>query len=77
MPYDAWHRSELAVHHLRTFGCVVYSKVTRPHLAKFNDRGCVFISYEEGSKAYRVYDQLEGRMHVSRDTIIKKNTFWN
>jgi hypothetical protein len=58
---------------------VVYSKVTQPHLAKFNDHGwkSVFIGYEEGSKAYQVYDQVEGRMHVSRDTIINKNTFWN
>jgi hypothetical protein len=46
-PYEAWHSCKPAIHHLRTFRCVVYTKVTRPHLAKLDDRDRkgVFISY--------------------------------
>jgi hypothetical protein len=75
--YEAWHGNKPAIHHLHTFGCVVYTKVTRPHLAKFDDRGRkgVFIGYEAGSKAYRVYDPVEGRVIVSRDIVFNENTF--
>jgi hypothetical protein len=75
--YEAWHSNKPTIHHLRTFRCVVYTKVTRPHLAKFDDRGCkgVFIGYEAGSKAYRVYDPVEGRVIMSRDIVFNENTF--
>jgi hypothetical protein len=65
--YEAWHGKKPAVHHLRVFGCIAYIKITRPHLAKLDDRGLntVFISYEPGSKAYRLYNPADGRVHVS------------
>jgi hypothetical protein len=61
-PYEAWHSKKLGVHHLRTFGCVVYMKVTRPHLTKLNDREKkeVFIGYKAGTKGYRVFNTVEG-----------------
>jgi hypothetical protein len=79
MPYEVWHGIKPTVHHLRTFRCVVYTKVTQLHLEKFDDRGQkgIFIGYEVGSKAYRVYYLVEGHVHVSRDIAFDKNTFWN
>ena len=55
---------KLAVHHLRVFGCVAYTKVACPHLAKLDLRGLkvVFIGYEPGSKAYRLYDPAGGEL---------------
>jgi hypothetical protein len=46
------------VQHLRTFGCVVYVKVTKPHLKKLDNHGTpmVFIGYERGVKVWRFYD---------------------
>jgi hypothetical protein len=66
------------VHHLRVFGCIAYMKITRPHLTKLDDRGLkmVFIGYEPGSKAYRLYDLVSGRVQVSRDVVFDENTFW-
>ena len=54
-PYEAWHGRRPDVHYLRTFGCVAYIKVTKPHLKKLDDRGTpvVFIGYEPGTKAWR------------------------
>jgi hypothetical protein len=48
------------VHHLRTFGCIIYVRNMMPHLKKMEDRDCkmIFISYESGSKAYRAYDPV-------------------
>jgi hypothetical protein len=67
------------VHHLRVFGCVVYMKITWPHLTKLDDRGLkmVFIGYEPGSKAYQLYNPDDGRVHVSHDVIFDENTFWS
>ena len=60
------------------FGCVAYMKVTPSHLAKLDPKGLkvVFISYEPRSKAYRLYDPVGGRAHVSRDVIFDEDTFW-
>ena len=57
-PYEAWHGKKPAVDHLRVFGCVAHVKSARPCLRKLDDRSTpmVFIGYEPGSKAYRVYD---------------------
>jgi hypothetical protein len=57
-PLEAWHRRKPTVHHLRTFGCIMYVRNTTSHLKKLEDRGgkMTFIGYERGSKAYRAYD---------------------
>jgi hypothetical protein len=68
-PYQAWYGKAPPVHHLKVFGCVAYVKNTRPHLTKLADRGLkvVFIGYQDGAKAYRFYDPVAERVHVSRD----------
>jgi hypothetical protein len=76
-PYEVWHGKKPSVHHLRTFGCVVYVKDTRPHLAKLDAQGKkgVFIGYETGSKAYSVFDPVENKVHVSRHVAFDENNF--
>jgi hypothetical protein len=37
----------------------------------------VFIGYEPGSKAYRLFNPADGRVHVSRDVMFDGNTFWS
>ncbi|WVZ93087.1 hypothetical protein U9M48_039098 [Paspalum notatum var. saurae] len=77
-PYEAWHGEKPAVQFLRPFGCIAHVKVTRPHAAKLDDRSVkmVFVGYEPGSKAYRVYDPVAGRLHVSRDVIFDEAKGW-
>jgi hypothetical protein len=60
----------------RTFGCVAHVKMVRPHQKKLDDRSApmVFIGYEPGAKAYRVYDPVARRVHVSRDIIFDENS---
>ena len=73
-PHEAWYNKKLTVRHLRVFGCIAYMKVARPHLAKLNPRGLkfVFISYEPGSKAYRLYDPAGGE-RVSQRHLRRKH----
>jgi hypothetical protein len=37
----------------------------------------VFIGYEPGSKAYKVYEPSTRRVHVSRDVIFDETASWN
>src|SRR4051812_28392977 len=78
-PYEAWHGKKPNVRFLRIFGCVGHVKDTRPHLPKLDDRSTpmVFIGYETGSKAYRMYDPVSKRLHVSRDVIFDEEARWN
>ena len=64
MPHEAWYNKKPVVHHFRVFGCVAYMKVARPHVAKLDPKGLkvVFIGYELGSKAYRLYDPEGGQL---------------
>jgi transposase InsO family protein len=70
-PFEAWHGKKPAVKHLKTFGCLVYVRNTTPHLKKLEDRGrkMVFIGYEHDSKAYRAYNPVTKRVHVTRDVV--------
>ena len=66
-PFQAWYGKKPPVHFLRVFGCVAFIKHLRPHPTKLEDRGrkVVFIGYEAGAKAYRFYDPITERVHVS------------
>ncbi|WVZ84977.1 hypothetical protein U9M48_031942 [Paspalum notatum var. saurae] len=77
--FEAWHGRKPDVTHLRTFGCIGHVKVTRPNLAKLEDRSkpMVFLGYEAGSKAYRLYDPVERRVHVSRDVVFDEAASWD
>ena len=57
---EAWHGAQPPVHFLCTFSYVAHVKVMKPHLKKLDDRSTpmVFIGYEPGAKAYRVYDPV-------------------
>jgi hypothetical protein len=68
-PYDAWHGRKPAVSHLwKELG----------HINKLDDRSTpgVFISYAEGSKAYRILDLGTQRVHMTRDVVFNKGRGW-
>jgi transposase InsO family protein len=78
-PYEAWYGQWPAVHFLRTFGCVGHVKITKPGLKKLDDRSApmVLLGYEQGSKAYRLYDPVSERVHVSRDVVFDEDAAWD
>jgi hypothetical protein len=77
-PYEAWYGKKPSVEHLRVFGCVAHVKSARPFLRKLDDRSTpmIFIGYEPGTKAYRVYDPATRRVHISRDIVFDKGATW-
>ena len=72
-------RRSPAVSHLRTFGCVGHVKKVGGHLTKLADRSSamVFVGYEAESKAYRMYDPLAKKLHISRDVVFEEERSWN
>jgi len=77
--FKAWHGRKPNVSFLRTFGCVGHVKNTKPHLGKLEDRSTpmVLLGYEEGSKAYRLYDPKGGKVVVSRDVVFDEMAAWD
>jgi hypothetical protein len=67
------------VHHLRTFGCIVYVRNTMPHLKKLEDHGrkMIFVSYESSSTTYHVYDPITMRVHVTCDVVFDEQAQWD
>jgi transposase InsO family protein len=77
-PYELWTGVRPSVSHLRTFGCIAHVKVTKPHLTKLDDRSkpMIFVGYEPGSAAYRCYDPVTRRIHISRDVVFDEDAMW-
>jgi hypothetical protein len=78
-PYEAWHGCKPDVKFLRVFGCKAHAKITKPNLKKLDDRSkaMVMLGYEPGGKAYRLYDPVAKRVHVSRDVVFDESTMWS
>ena len=78
-PFEAWFGKKPGVRHLRTFGCVCYAKRVGPGITKLSDRSVpgIFIGYEPGTKAYRVYDPENKRLMISRDVIFDEKRSWS
>jgi len=54
-------------------------KVAGGHLKKLDDRSTpmVFIGYEVGTKAYRFYNPVSKRVHISRDVVFDEGRAWD
>ena len=67
------------MYHLRTFGCVAHVKKLGRGLHKLADRSVpsIFIGYEEGAKAYQVYDPVGKRLYTTRDVVFEERRAWD
>ena len=70
-PFEDWYGRKLNVSFLQTFGYIGHVKKTKSVLTKLEDRSTpmVLLGYEEGIKAYQLYDPHEGKVVVSRDVV--------
>ena len=70
-PFEAWYGSNPSVSFLWTFGYIGHVRKTKLVLTKMEDRSTpmVLLDYEEGIKAYRLYDPRGGKVVVSRDVV--------
>ena len=59
------------VRHLRVFGSTCYALIPKEQRNKLGARSrrCIFLGYEEYSKAYHLYDEVNKKFVISRDVI--------
>ena len=76
---EAWSGTKLNVVHLRTFGCIAYTHIPSKLGKKLDDisEKCIFIGYNETSKAYRIYNTISKKLILSRDVKFLENQLWN
>ncbi|MCO5566902.1 hypothetical protein L7F22_020585 [Adiantum nelumboides] len=74
-PYEALHKFKPKVHHLRVFGCLVFTQVPDEKRKKLNDksRKCILVGYSDVSKAYKLYNPIKKESFMSRDIIFDEN----
>jgi hypothetical protein len=77
VPQEAWSGTKLNVSHLRTFGCITYVHIPSKLRKKFDDRSekCIFTSYSEISKAYKLYNPISKKLILNRDVKFLENQF--
>jgi hypothetical protein len=74
--FEGWYGKKPAAHHLCTFKYLVHVKMTMLNLKKLDDcsKPMIFIGYEPGSKAFRAYDPVSKRVHVTRDVVFDEQS---
>lgn len=77
-PYEVWYKKKPNVGYFQTFGCLAHVKKLGPATTKLLDRSApmVFLGYEEGSKAYRVFDPVLKKLHITRDVVFEEEKQW-
>ena len=78
-PQQAWSGKTPSVSHLKVFGCISYAHVPRETRRKLDDKSekCIFIGYDEPSKAYRLFNPITKKVIVSRDVVFKEDKSWD
>ncbi|GMI83498.1 hypothetical protein HRI_002019000 [Hibiscus trionum] len=78
-PNEAWNGKKPGIGHLKIFECIAYAHIPEQIRKKLDDRGekCIFIGYDERSKAYRLYNPLTKKLIISRDVEFDEAEHWN
>ena len=70
-PHEMWFGHLPSIRHLRVFGSTCYALIPKEQRNKLGARSrrCIFLGYEEYSKAYCLYDDVNKKFFISRDVI--------
>ena len=68
-----------SVSHLKVFGCVAYAHVLDELRRKLDKKGhqCIFVSYSEDTKSYKLDDPVARKVIISRDVQFVENESWD
>ena len=77
-PYEAWFNRKPTVHHFKVFGCVAYSHIQKENREKLNEKEekCIFVSYSDQSKGYRLFKSDSKQLIILRDVIFDEEASW-
>ena len=75
-PFEAWKGMKPTVSYLRIFGCIPYSMINRQKLDEKLVK-CIFIGNSIESKAYNLFNPVNGRVIISRDVMFNEDAKWD
>lgn len=75
MPEEAWSGRKPSVEHFRIFGCVGHVHIPDVKKTKLDDKSvkCVLLGFSSESKAYKMFDPIEKKVHISRDLVFEED----
>lgn len=77
-PVEAWTGSKPALAHLRTFGCLAWSKIpdaNRTSKLSPKSEQCIMLGYQPGVKGWKLLRLKDKKSIVSRDVIFDETRF--
>ena len=76
MPFEVLHGYKPEVSHLRVFGCRAFSHISKYERRKLDSKSikCIFISYCDDHKAYKLYYPRSHKLIASRHVVFHETT---
>lgn len=76
---ESWSGKNCSVSHFKIFGCVAYAHVHEEIRNKLDDQSenCIFIGYNDVSKAYCLYDPITKKLIINKDVEFKEKEAWD
>jgi hypothetical protein len=74
-PDQLYHGITLKVDHIKIFSSLCYLHIPKEHRSKLESKtkSCFFLGYDEQSKAYRAFDPITRKFHISRDIVFDEH----
>jgi len=74
VPEEAWSGRKPSVKHLKVFGSICYKHIPDARRSKLDDKSekMILLGYHS-TGAYKLYDPINKKVHVSRDVIVDEN----
>jgi hypothetical protein len=78
-PQEAWSGQKPTISHFKVFDSVAYARIPDQRRTKLDDKSkkYVVIGYDEKTKAFKIFDQIEKKVVVSRDVQVNEENAWD
>lgn len=76
-PYEAWKCPWVS--HLKIFGCIAYALDNSSSCQKLDVKSakCIFVGYSFQTKAYKLYNPVNGKVIINRDVVFNEAARWD
>ena len=76
-PIEAWSRTKSEVSNFKIFGSMFYAHIPKEKRYKLDKKSerCIYLGYDDETKAYRLYNLETHNLMISRDVIFNEKAF--
>ncbi|RDX75453.1 hypothetical protein CR513_44651, partial [Mucuna pruriens] len=78
-PEEAWSEMKSSISYFRIFGYIDFVHVLNQKRSKLDDKSTKYmlLSVSEESKAYKLYDHINEKIHITRDVKFQEDATWD